>query len=164
MIRVGLFLFCLLTVGCNLDPCGLNKQHFLKKMERLASKIEDKDDLSENQLKAIDDEVEVLVNDCYKQFEDDLTKNERKAFWADVSGYYLDRFGADAIDRLEEGLDRLGVKLSENFGDWLDASANKLDEWLEEFKEKEGGDINLEIEGDLEELKLKLKELFEEEK
>jgi hypothetical protein len=163
MMRITLFLFCLIGLGCNMDPCGLNKQHFLKKMERLTVKIEDKDDLSKNELKALDEQVEVLVNDCYDKFTDDLTKIERKAFWSDVSAYYLDRFGAEAIDRIEEGLDQLGGALSENLGDWLDESANNLEEWIEEFKNKEGGDLKIEIDGDLEDLKLKLKELFEEE-
>lgn len=117
-------------------------------MDDLADRIRDKDNLSKNQIKTLDEDVEHLVEECYRKYEDDLTKKENREFWGDVSKYYLSRHGLSAFERLGRDLEDMGEDLGESLEDWLEDGAERLENWFDEFEEKDYEDLKIRLEGE----------------
>lgn len=128
----------------------------------MAEKVEDRDDLSKNDMEAMDAVVKKLVEECYKSYENDLTQNEKKAFWSDVSAYYFRRHGLAAFGRLNKDLDVMAESVIEQVGQWMETSSGELEKWMEEFKNEDLEDLKSELKDELEEWEKKLEELIDE--
>jgi len=150
MIRYTLILTSFLLFSCEKPPCGYSKKDLLADIEELADEIRDKDNLSRNQIKALDEKVEQLVEECYRKYEDDLTKKENKAFWGDVSKYYLSRHGLAAFEQLGRDLEDMGEDLGESLENWLEDGADRIEKWFDEFQEEDYEDIKIRLEGEFE--------------
>ncbi len=161
MIRYSVLLSIFFLFSCQKPPCGYSKADLLETMSEMSEKIKDKDDLSKNEMKVLDEKVEQLVEECYKNYEDDLTKRESRAFWSDVSSYYFRRHGLAALGRIDKDIDRMAEALNENLESWMETSAERFEAWIEKFEEEDLNDIKIDLEGDFEKLGEKLEELLE---
>lgn len=163
MMRFLFLLTVIMAFSCQQPPCGHDKSDFLEKMEDLADDVRDTDDLSKNDLDRLDKAVKKLVEECFEQYDDELTSDERRIFWKDVSKYYFRRHGLAAFNRLERDLDNLATDLTKNISEWMDGSMTEFDEWMKEFKSEDLEELKEELKDDLESWQEKLEEIIEEE-
>jgi len=169
-VKILTFILTLVIISCSsLDPCQ-NKDLFIKKHnDFVAETLDSKEDYSDDEWKLRDEDFDKLVNGCYKNVEDEMSKEEKKEYWITNSKYLATRVkknssrGIESLTRLIETLSEDGVDfadgLSDVFGDDLkstfeDFEGDLSDIFDEDFKEK------LEDVFD-EEFKQDLKETFE---
>ncbi len=100
-----LFLFlALLLTNCSLSPCGSNKDQFLQRFDNLMEEVkEDRLPLGDEGWADRDERFRALVEECYDQFEEELSGKEKRRFWAKSAGYYKNRFGKAALDKWFKG-------------------------------------------------------------
>jgi len=169
-------------ISCSaLDPCQ-NKDLFLKKhSEFVTETLDSKDDYNDEEWTIRDEEFDKLVNECYKNIEEDMSKEEKKEYWLINSKYLAMRVkknstkGFESLTGLIESLSGDGVNfaegLSDVFGDDLQETFDDFEGDLseifdEDFKEKLeevfDDDVKENIKNAFEDLGEKLKEMGEE--
>lgn len=93
-----LAMLLLLVAGCSFGPCGSSKTQFLQRFNQLMDEVEATSlPLSDPAWEAFDTRFKSLVEDCYDQYEAELTGREKRNFWFKALGYYKDRFGEAAL-------------------------------------------------------------------
>lgn len=150
---------CLSLIACSaLDPCQ-NKDLFIQKhKEYVEESVKNKSDYSDEEWELRDDELDKLVNECYKNVEEQMSKEEKKEFWITNSKYLALRMKKNSENSLEAFSDLIksisgdGTAVAEGmkeiFGDDLKGT-------LEDFE----GDISEIFDEDF---KDKLEEVFDE--
>lgn len=179
------FLFIVLSmlmISCSaLDPCQ-NKDLFLKKHSDFVTEtLDSREDFTDEDWTIRDEEFDKLVNECYGNIEDNMSKEEKKEYWITNSKYLATRVkkdssrGIESLTGLIESLSGNGVEFAEGmkdvFGDDLkdtfeDFEGDLSEIFDEDFKEKLNEVFDEEFKEDLkktfEDLGEKLKEMGEE--
>ncbi|NNE28104.1 MAG: hypothetical protein HKN16_00605 [Saprospiraceae bacterium] len=158
---LGSFLF--LLGACQISPCGINKTSFLAKHDHLVDKAkENRDRWEDKDWEASDKKMKEFAENCYEQYEDDLTNKEASRFWTRTASYYVTRYGkgfvkelgrdeSEIADILEKGIESVsenpeeflreilrengGAEIKEalnELGDELKDLGKELDKWLNE--------------------------------
>ena len=141
----------MLLTSCATDPCGNDKDDFLKKFNTLVDKIEAIDyDTENSKWEDYNDEFKNLVEECYKIHEDDLSRREERKFGKQVAVYYVKTFTGN-VD-IEKHAAEFGKMLDENMGDisnqiskaveGIDIDINLDDQEIEALFEELGSDID----------------------
>lgn len=142
----------ILAISCSaLDPCQ-NKDLFLKEHKTFVEEtIKKSKDYSDEEWDNRNEEFDKLVNECYKNVEESMSKEEKKEFWIENSEYLAERLKTDGKEDLEKlkelisGFTENGSGIVEGlanaFGDDLGSTFGEFGEDLEdvfddEFKEK----------------------------
>ena len=147
---LGFSLFVFLLASCSSDPCGNNKDAFLKKFDSLVESIEAIEyDTKHSKWEGYNEEFKMMVEECYEKHEDDLTRREEREFGRKVAVYYvktfsenvnLEEYAAKFGKFLDENTDNISEQLGAAIKD-IDLNINIDDEELEELFEELGTDI-----------------------
>jgi len=152
-------LVLLIGTACgSFDPCQ-NKELFIKKHTAFIEKInKENEDLSDDEWKKTDEVFEELTNECYKNIEDQMSRDEKKDFWIRNSKYMALRLddqagnSADILSSLMESIGDDGSKIAEGLAE---AFGEDFETTIEEF----GDDINEIFDEDF---KQKIEDIFDE--
>jgi len=122
--RYALILVLLISFGvsCDVDPCGSTPEAFVHRADDFFDQANEADyPASDDAWQVYDERFQELVEVCYPQHEEALTREQDRQFWADVSSYYVRRYGragarealrklrggvTDQLDKIEGWLDR----------------------------------------------------------
>jgi len=157
-ITLTLFSLAILFTSCSLSPCGFSKDQFVQKHSDLVSQAKkNKKSWTDSDWETRDNHMKQMVEECYENYEEEMSGNEIGKFWAGTAAYYFNRHGKgflDAIknsehdlsDALEKGLKSLDENkegmlkewLNENLGDDIEQTLNEVGEELKEL----GKEIN----------------------
>lgn len=157
------FLFLVLSmlmISCSaLDPCQ-NKDLFIKKHSDFVTEtLDSREDYSDEEWTIRDEEFDKLVNECYENIEEDMSKEEKKEYWITNSKYLATRVkknsskGIESLTGLIESLSGDGVNFAEGLGDVF---GDDLQETFDDFE----GDLSEIFDEDF---KDKLEEVFDDE-
>jgi len=131
-------LFLLLSACGSIDPCQ-NKDLFIKKHVAFIDKVKDvNDDYSEDDWEKTDETFEQLTNECYKNIEEDMSKEEKKEFWVRNSKYMALRLddqagkGADILGALIESIGDDGSRITDGLAN---AFGDDFESTIEEFSD-----------------------------
>lgn len=181
-VKILTLILSFLIFSCSsLDPCQ-NKDLFLKQHnDFVEDTLDSKEDYNDDDWKLRDEDFDKLVNECYKNVEDEMSKEEKKEYWITNSKYLATRVkknssrGIESLTGLIETLSEDGVDfaegLSDVFGDDLETTFKDFEGDLkeifdEDFKEKLEEIFDEEFKADLketfEDLGEKLKEMGDE--
>ncbi len=103
-------------VSCDFDPCGSTPEAFVTRADDFFEQTRAATyDASDNKWKVYDERLQELVEICYPQHEDELNRAQRREFWADVSDYYVQRYGKagarEVLRKLKSRVDDLFDKV-----------------------------------------------------
>jgi len=145
-----LFLATITLTSCSVDPCGNDKDAFLKNFDTLVDKVEDIDyDTENSKWEGYNEDFKKLVEDCYEIHEDDLTRREEKRFWKKTTLYYVKTFSgqvnfeeqaAEFGKLLDDNIEGISEEIGQAVKD-IDLDININEEELEELFEELGDDI-----------------------
>jgi len=146
----ALFVILLIAQSCSTDPCGNNKNDFLRKFNSLVDKVENIDyDTKDRNWEKYNQEFEHMIKECYKIYEDDLSSMEERSLWKKTSKYYVRTFAgnvnleeqaAEFSRLIEDNVGEVSESLSKAIKD-IDISINIDEEEIEALMEELGSDI-----------------------
>ena len=143
LLSVGAILF---LNSCSLGPCGGSKDGFIKKYHAFIDEVSEADwPVSDPKWEKADQQFKTFLEECMPEYEEEMTRKERRKVWGSATKYYYKRFGAGTINEL----------FDKNEG---------LFEDLKDFSEDELQDLVDEIEDDVDSWVDKLEEIFSDEK
>lgn len=146
--KFGLLFFgsALFLQACSLGPCGGSKDGFINKYNAFMAEVSDADwPVSDPKWKKADQQFKTFLEECMPEYEEEMTRKERRKVWGAATKYYYKRFGAGTINEL----------------------FNKNESWLEDlerFSEEELKDLVDEIEDDVDSWVDRLEQIFSDEK
>ncbi len=113
----------LLTLGaCNLDPCGGDATSFAGKADDFFADVKSlRYDASDKAWKPYDERLVELVEVCYPQHDEQLTRAQDRTFWRGVSAFYTQRYG-------KAGAREVWRKLKGGVGDKLREAAEAIEQ------------------------------------
>lgn len=142
---IALILF--LTSACSTNECGSNKAKFLANFNDLIEEVTEAElDYSDDAWDKHDNRFRKFVEDCYPEYEEELSNRERRKFWGQFVKYYYKRYGAGlAQEMLAQGgaqlegvqlqLDNLPIKelegLMETIGGDMERWGEELENWAD---------------------------------
>jgi len=140
-----------------MSPCGFNKSSFISKHEYLVDQAkEQRKEWSEKDWEKSDAKMKQLLEECYEEFEEDLSSKETSRFWSRTAAYYVNRFGKGFLKELKKSESDLATTLEKGFGSIRD----NPEEFLRTLLREAGGEDIKEALNDVgEELKELGKEL-----
>lgn len=120
--------------SCTVDPCQ-SKKSFLAAHEDLVEKtIDQKEGLTEEEWKQTDEKLEKLMEECYEQWQDDLTSKEKKELWKGTIQYLSTRVTSNIQPPIEE--------MTEAINDWLnEVNTSEFSNTVEELDKYFDGDF-----------------------
>lgn len=153
MKNITLVLLVLILGGCQMSPCGFNKTSFLAKHEYLVDQAKkNKKEWSSSDWESSDDKMKKLLEECYEEYEDELTNKESSKFWTRTAAYYVSRFGRGFLRELKKEDSEVVLSLEKGF----DSLKDNPDRFLRELLNESGGE---EIKEALNELGDEIKDL-----
>jgi hypothetical protein len=144
--KLSLLSLVLFLGSCSLNPCGNSKAKFLERMNEL-SELAAKSEwaYSDARWGKHDESFKLLVEQCYEQFESELSGREKRRFWTQSLRYQYKRVGSGMSKEL------------------LDPKDGKLKQWrneLESLPKEEMRELLDDIEKDLNNWSDQLREIF----
>ena len=137
-----LFFGTMLLASCQFDPCGSSPEAFVDKYERFI------DDLDEKQLSFDDKSWEdhdrkfkTYVQECYENFEDDLSRKEERRFAQSTAKYYLIKYGKGLQYQYEGDPEEFSRIIGDNVEAIVDEYGDEFEEMFESFMEENGDNI-----------------------
>lgn len=162
-LQLLLFLSMLTAFACGpVDPCSSPEAFVKAHTTFVTSTIDKADDLSENEWKEKDDEFEKLMDKCFENLEDDLSKNEKEEIVTNSAKYLAKRVHNSIGFSLEGFASNIENVFDEDFGKSMEKIGEDLGKSMEGLgKNMEG--IGKEME-DLfdEDFQNKVEEIFDE--
>ncbi|MCB0704794.1 MAG: hypothetical protein KDC34_05765 [Saprospiraceae bacterium] len=144
ILNYVLILFASIAVSsCSVNQCGGNKDRFLSNFNELVNEITDANlPYSDKNWDKYDKRFRVLVEDCYPEYEDDLSRRERRKFWGQFVKYYYKRYGAGvAREMLGKGSTKLeGIQIQlddlplDELNDLFESIGNDVEDWGKELE------------------------------
>ena len=127
---LALVLFLLLHTACN-KSCGPDKLALLEHSQALHQEV--KNNTNIQNWKQYDKNIERLVNQCYPQFEQELSLKEKIQFWNHIIKYFKLRYQNELQDLIKQGSNLALQKAIEelkkqpiNLGDLLELGIDLL--------------------------------------
>ncbi|MBR9920129.1 MAG: hypothetical protein GYB31_04760 [Bacteroidetes bacterium] len=143
-VVIAFILFTSISMSsCSLNECGRNKDHFLENFAGLIDETTEANlAYSDPAWKAYDERFISLVEDCYPEYESELSLRERRRFWGKYVKYYYKRYGASAAKELlakgDAGVDEISISLGdfpqEELEDLLETIGDDVENWGQEFE------------------------------
>lgn len=150
IIFLSTFLAILFLNSCSVDPCGNDKDQFLKNYYAFMEEVETADlKAKDDGWKAYDTKFKKYVEECYEVHEEALTGREERRFWTKTVRYYFNRYGGEVLAELGKEQGRLGEEIKAHLtdaGDGIkdllrDVEININGEEIEALLEDFGNDI-----------------------
>ena len=117
-----LLLLALCISACNLNPCGSDATGFADKANDFFSDVKTlRYDATDAGWTAYDDRLVELVEVCYPEHDEQLTREQDRKFWRGVSAYYTQRYG-------RAGAREFWRKLKGGVGDKLREAADAVEQ------------------------------------
>ena len=93
----------LLGACSSMNPCGNNKTTFLNNFETFIEEIEsEKLEFADEKWENYDLKFRKYVDECYDEFEDDLTRSEESDFAANTVKYYYVKYGQGIYEQYKD--------------------------------------------------------------
>ena len=122
VVIVGLALLS----GCSLGTsCGDSKDAFLRSYYDLIDEAAAANlPVSAGQWTSYDERFRAYVEECYEQYEPELSPKERRHFWSKSLKYYAQRYGDGALKELGKKGDKAAGKVKQEVENiWTDAES-----------------------------------------
>ncbi|MCO6489382.1 MAG: hypothetical protein J5I98_13240 [Phaeodactylibacter sp.] len=102
-----------LLAGCSSgSPCGNSKDVFLQNYYSLVDEAAAANlPASDDKWAKYDERFRAFVEECYDQYEPELSPKERRRFWSKSLKYYAQRYGDGAIKELGKKKDKASEKV-----------------------------------------------------
>lgn len=144
-----------------INPCGFSKDAFLANYNNLIAEVSQKDkSFSESNWKTYDNRFRTLIEDCYDQWEEDMSFREQRKFWGSSLKYYYNRYGDSLATELLDENNEVSVKIQDELDEiWGDSEA-ALKDILNDLGGDEVKDLLKDISKDIEKWGEKLEEIF----
>lgn len=124
-------LIMLITSACSDDYCADSKEKFLVDYFALIQNAGDADMKADDKgWEKYDEQFRALVEECYQVYEPELTKGERRTFWAKSVEYYYHRYGGEVLSAVNEKEDELSRRIKREVESRWDRTGDALDEAL----------------------------------
>jgi len=105
-MKITYFIFLsafIMLNSCQLDECGRSKDKFLDRYYSLIEKVTKEDVyFTEKEWEKNDEKFRAFVEECYDKFEPEMTRREKRRFWAKSLRYQYERHGKDFFGKVEE--------------------------------------------------------------
>ncbi len=129
----------ILFSSCSLSPCGFSKDQFVQKHQDLVNEAKkNKKRWTDIDWESRDENMKKMVEDCYENYEEEMSGKEIGKFWAGTTAYYFNRHGKNFIRELKRSEKDISKAIEEGLGSLDENKGELLKEWL---KENVGGDI-----------------------
>lgn len=103
-MRLAIFFWLVvlgLTSACTKDFCGKDKDEFLVNYYALVQTVgETKNKPSASDWQKYDEEFRTLLEECYPLYAGELSKGQKRTFWAKSTQYYYYRYGGEVLNAL----------------------------------------------------------------
>ena len=149
MKQTILALLAVISLGsCQITTCGVNKEQFLDNYERFVASVNDRDlSYRSEDWKALDEKYKKFTKECYPEYRDQMTQDEKERYYGASIKYYAYKYGK-SFKKLSENEGEALVNALENelddafdgFGDKIDAFAKRLEESIDEDKIQDAAD------------------------
>jgi hypothetical protein len=124
-------------LSCQVIQCGADKDAFLSKYDQFIERVDRLDlEVSDKGWEKYDRQFKQYIEDCYDQYEKDLSMRERRRFWMKTLKYYATRYGEGMLNELSK---KDGI--SERAGRNIEEALNTTGRELEDFVNKTLGEI-----------------------
>ena len=124
--------------GCQFSPCGFNKTSFLSRHEYLVEQAkENRKKWDDKDWEKNDAAMKQFVEECYEQYEDEMSNKETSKFWTSTASYYFSRFGNGFLRELSDDGSELSLTLEKGF----DSIKGNPEEILKEVFKDSGEEI-----------------------
>ncbi len=135
----------LILQGCSLGPCGGSKDGFIKKYTAFIDEVSAADwPVSDPKWTQADEKFKTFLEECMPEYEEEMTRKERRKVWGSATKYYYKRFGAGTINELidqNEGLlEDLKDFSEDELQDLVDEIENDVESWVDRLEEIFNGD------------------------
>ncbi|MEL6924464.1 MAG: hypothetical protein AAFO94_10490 [Bacteroidota bacterium] len=158
---IGLYLMMLLSSCDMLLPCGTSKDAFLENYNQLTDQAsENGDDFTEAQWEASDERFRKMVEECYDQWEEEMSFREQRKFWGRSLKYYFQRHGNRVANELMDEDNSLSTKIREEMEAVWGDSDMVLNDLLKDLGGDEMNDLLKDIGKDIEKWGERLEEIF----
>ena len=162
-ITLVLLVLSVLFTSCSLSPCGFSKDQFVQKHTDLVKQAKkNKKSWSDTDWESRDNHMKQMVEECYENYEEEMSSNEIAKFWAGTAAYYFNRHGKGFLGAIKDTEKDLSKALEKGLRSIDENKEGMLKDWL---NENLGDDIEktLDEAGDeLKELGKEIKEWLEE--
>ena len=123
------------------DPCQ-NKDLFIKEHKSFVDEtIKESKDFSDEEWDIRNEEFDKLVNECYKNVEEAMSKEEKKEFWLTSSEFLAERVKSDGNENLGRLTDLI-ESISDNGSGIVNGLSEAFGDDLESTFEEFGDDLN----------------------
>jgi len=130
LLYYSLFVMLILS-ACSNDPCAGNKDQFLTDYHTLIQSAGDADmKAGDKGWEKYDEQFRAMVEECYQFHEPELTRGERRTFWAKSVEYYYHRYGGEVLSAVNEKDDDLSRRIKREVQSRWDRTGDALDEAL----------------------------------
>ncbi len=153
-----IFALALLGTSCQFDTCGIDKEHFLGNFKQFIKTIEKEDlEYSSSEWEKHDEKFKKFVKECYPEYKDKLTSEEKSEYYSYSTKYYVLKYGRGFEKFMDEHGEELAEQVSQGIEDFIEISADNVEEFINQLEES----IN---EEKIEEFFEQLEEAIDEEK
>ncbi|MCG8329356.1 MAG: hypothetical protein MI974_16795 [Chitinophagales bacterium] len=131
-VKLGILAIGVLLVACNQEsPCGEDKATFLKSYYDLIDQVSiSKMAANDGKWAGYDEQFRASIEECYQTYESEMTKGERRKFWAKSMRYYYHRYGGSVLEVVKDESNQLSRKISEEVYRRWDRPSDALEEAL----------------------------------
>jgi len=127
----------LLCAACSKDTCGKNKEAFLSKYAALLEEARKSElEVGSSKWEQYDEQFRALVEECYQVYEGELSKGEKRIFWAQSVEYYYYRYGGGVLEAVNERKDGLSRRIRQEVESRWDRTGDALDEAMMSLSRK----------------------------
>lgn len=128
-------MMCVMTfASCATEQCGSSKEKFLENFEEFVDNVESKDLESDKEAwQNLDQSLDKYLNECYTEFEDNLTNSERIDFASNTVRYYYVKYGKGLSEQLGSDPDEFARKMAENLEGFLHGHEDEIEELINDF-------------------------------
>ena len=128
-------MMCALTLAsCAMDQCGPTKEKFLENYEKFVDRVEAKDLASDKEAwQNLDQKLDKYINECYTEFEQDLTNSERIDFASSTVRYYYTKYGKGLSEQLGSDPDEFARMMTENLEGFLHGHEDEIEAIVDDF-------------------------------
>lgn len=151
MRQILLLTILALAVGCQqMNPCGFSSNAFLDNYEDFVDDVAEKDlGTKAKAWEPHDQRFEKFVDECYPNYENDLTRSEQSRFAATTVKYLYHRYAGSFVNDLEDN-------------ETLERELEELGKTIGTYAEKFGAEVSVAMDELVRELdREKLNKMFE---
>ena len=116
--------------SCSSEPtCGENSDEFLLNYFALVREVQmAKLSVSDAGWNKFDEQFKSYVEECYQLHQEEMTRGQRRSFWAKAMQYYYYRYGSGMMNELKNDSNALSRRIKREIDSRWDRPGSALDE------------------------------------